>query len=204
MKNTQKNAQVAEKKSVKLTEEQKAQKALEKKLKYDSENVYFPSTKKDKNGKTVTCNDPQSGTYTDNAVVINSDRYNWTIITPQADGTCYVDSYTKGKDTSASYSRNNTYAKKVRGESKQVAIMATRGLPFSEFLAICKQAKRFKPCTNAQALAWIENALKAQKARSEKTQAQKVEEAPKAEQKSEPQKAKRQPKAKAEAQKEVA
>ena len=193
-KNTTKNTQAQKKQlsaeQIALREQkaqEKRQKAEQARIEFDGANVYLVSSKKNKKGEPVECKDVLSGLYTDKAVSINTDRYNWTIITAQADGTCYVDSYTKGKNTSASYARNNSYAKKIRGESKQNAIKATRGLPFSKFIAVCKNSKKFKPCENAQALAWIDNALKAQEARTAKaTQAQ---EAPKAEPEKAPKKA---------------
>ena len=155
----------------KMTQEQKEQARQEKAMQFDGKHIYFPSTKKTaKEGKTVDCKDIQTGYYTDNAIAMNCDKYNYTIVTESADGTCYVDSYTRGKETTASYARNHAYAQLIKSQSKQVAISALRGLPFAKVMEIVKSSKDFKPCTNETILAWFDNALKAQAERKAKAE----------------------------------
>jgi len=144
--------------NTKITAEEKARKAEEKRIAYDNTHVYIVFN--ERNGaKLVERKDALSGSFTSNAIVLNTDMYNYTVLVRNIDGTIFVNSYTKTNPKSVKYGRNNTYAKDVRNHSKQFTIQATRGMMFDDLMAIVTKAKSFKECTNKTALTWIDSAL---------------------------------------------
>lgn len=162
----QREAQKAEEKRIKAEAKakEKAEKAEKARLEYDGENLYLIHSVK-VNGEAVEKRDRIGGTWTAKAIILNIDTYNWAILTASADGTCWVDCYTKASERSASYTRKNTLAKDTRKDVKKWAIEATRNLPFADVMTIAHKAKNFKECVNKQALIFVDTAVKAQEAR---------------------------------------
>ena len=141
--NGKKNGKQMTAEQIKAREEAKAKKREEARLVLENGDLFIVSKKKNKDGKSVECYDRLTGRYEDNAIVINTDKYNHTIVTENADGTCWVDCVTATKETSNAYGRNNKYASLIRSQSKQNTIQALRGMTFVEALRVVSSSKRF-------------------------------------------------------------
>ena len=135
-----------------ISKEEKARMAEEKRIakRIEYVNGHFFATwfDADKNGKPIEKHAPLTGSYnlTENAVIFNSDMYNFTVAVDNLEGGVFLYSRCKTSEKSAQYYYNNKFAKDVRADSKDKMqnVLMNETLTMEYLITKAQRCKGFK------------------------------------------------------------